>query len=295
MIAALGDDERTVRKWAAESGRHCRDVQEELIEQPRVHEQIQADELRVKLQGRVVWVALAIWAVTRGWLGAEVEPSRTRSLFDRWAVRVRRGCAPGALLLVTEGLKTYIKSCSRAFRDPMVNGNVGRNRLNLWKGLAVAQCVKGEVKKGGRDLCQGVSFCRRGHGTVAQVGTLLSNTRTHVEGVLNPASIERFNAPIRSRIAGFARRTRALFREPERLTEVVDLMGTRYNFCPFHQRLRCQTVQRTPAMASGITDHIWTVRAGLTYKVPPPRWTPPRKRGRRSKALHALIDRWCNS
>ena len=98
MIAALGDDERTVRKWAAESGRHCRDVQEELIEQPRVHEQIQADELRVKLQGRVVWVALAIWAVTRGWLGAEVEPSRTRSLFDRWAVRVPPGlCSWGTV------------------------------------------------------------------------------------------------------------------------------------------------------------------------------------------------------
>jgi transposase-like protein len=295
ITAAFGYDERTVRKWAAESGRHCQEVHEELVEQPRVHEQIQADELRVKLQGAVVWVAMALCAVTRLWLGAEVEPSRTRSLFDRLATRVRRCCAPEAVLFVTDGLKTYIKSFYRAFRDPVVNGKVGRNQLKGWKGLVIAQCVKRYVKKGGRYLCHGVSFCRVGYGTFAQVGAVLSKTQTRAEGVLNTAYIERFNATIRSRLAGFARRTRALFRNPERLTEAVYLMGTLYNFCTPHQSLRRETRQRTPAMASGITDHVWSVRELLLYTVPPPRWTPPRKRGRRSKALQTLIDRWCAS
>lgn len=295
ITAAFGYDERTVRQGDAESGRHCQDVHEQLVEQPRVHEQIQADELRVKLQGVVVWVAMALCAVTRLWLGAEVESSRTRSLFDRLATRVRRCCAPGALLLVTDGLKTYIKSFIRAFRDPIANGKVGRNRLHVWEGLVIGQCVKSYLKRGKRYLCQGVGTCRLGHGTFALLGTLVRATQTTVDGVLNTAYIERFNATIRSRVAGLARRTRALFRSPERLSEVVYLMGTLYNFCTPHQSLQKEGRSQTPAMASGITDHIWTVRELLTYKVPPPQWTPPKKRGRRSKALQTLIDRWCTT
>jgi transposase-like protein len=293
ITAAFGYDERTVRQWEAESGKHCQKVHEQLVEQPRVHKQIQADELRVKLQGVIVWVAMALCAGTRLWLGAEVDTSRKRGLFDRLAARVRRCCAPGPLLLVTDGLKTYINSFYRAFRDPVVNGKVGRNRLKVWEGLVIGQCVKGYVKKGTRYVCQGVSFCRVGYGTFALLGALLCKTQAFSTGVLNTAYIERFNATIRSRLAGFARRTRALFRKPERLKEAVYLMGTLYNFCTPHQSLRLDTLQRTPAMAGGITDHIWTVKELLTYKVPPPQWTPPKKRGRRSKALQTLIERWC--
>ncbi len=46
-------------------------------------------------------------------------------------------------------------------------------------------------------------------------------------------------------------------------------------------------------MAAGITDHCWTVRELLSLHVPPPRWTPPKQRGRRSGALQRLIERWC--
>ena len=293
ITAAFGYDARTVRKWEAESGRHCQAVHEHLVRQPRFHEQVQADELRVKLQGAVVWVAMAICAVTRLWLGAEVESSRRRGLFDRLAARVRRCCAPGALLLVTDGLKTYIKSFVRAFRDPIVNGKVGRNRLKVWEGLAIGQCVKSYSNRGKRYVCHGVSKCRLGYGTFALLGTLVRKTQAGLEGVLHTAYIERFNATIRSRVAGLARRTRALFRTPERLSEMVYLMGTLYNFCTPHHRLRKEGCQLTPAIVSGITDHSWSVRELLTYKVPPPPWTPPSKRGRRSKALQALIDRWC--
>lgn len=293
ITAAFGYDARTVRAWEADSGKHCQAVHEALVEQPRSHEQIQADELRVKLQGAVLWVAMALCAVTRLWLGAEVETSRTRSLFDRLGSRMRRCCVPGPVLLVTDGLKTYVQSVVRAFRDPVENGKIGRNRLQVWDGLVIGQCVKSYTKKGKRYLCHGVSRCRLGHGTFALLGTLLRKTQTATNGVLNTAYIERFNATMRSRLAGLARRTRAVFRTPERVKEAVYLMGTLYNFCTPHQSLRTEVGQQTPAMASGITDHIWTARELLVYKVPPPRWTPPRKRGRRSKALQALIDRWC--
>ena len=36
----------------------------------------------------------------------------------------------------------------------------------------------------------------------------------------------------------------------------------------------------TPAMASGLTSHIWSVKELLTYKVPPPPFPIPKKKGR---------------
>ena len=42
-----------------------------LVEQPRDLGQVQADELRVKKQGGIVWMALAMLVTTRLWLGGE--------------------------------------------------------------------------------------------------------------------------------------------------------------------------------------------------------------------------------
>jgi len=46
-------------------------------------------------------------------------------------------------------------------------------------------------------------------------------------------------------------------------------------------------------MAAGLTEHGWSVRARWSYHVPPPRWTPPKQRGRPSHALKRLMERWC--
>jgi hypothetical protein len=71
------------------------------------------------------------------------------------------------------------------------------------------------------------------------------------------------------------------------------LVGTLYNFCTYHTSLvLANGEQRTPAMTAGITDHCWTVQELLWTQVPPPRWEPPKQRGRRSKAMQQLIERW---
>ena len=79
----------------------------------------------------------------------------------------------------------------------------------------------------------------------------------------------------------------------------MSLVGTVYNFCTYHASLRLAAqatgtaaTNRTPAMAAGITDHCWTVRELLAFHVPPPRWTPPKRRGRPSQTLKRLIERW---
>lgn len=64
-------------------------------------------------------------------------------------------------------------------------------------------------------------------------------------------------------------------------------------FCTPHASQAHAARGTTPAMAAGMTDHAWTVQALLSFHVPPPRWTPPKQRGRPSHALKRLLERWC--
>jgi hypothetical protein len=129
-------------------------------------------------------------------------------------------------------------------------------------------------------------------GTPARVETL--RRRSHGDGVINTAYIERLNATFRERLTPLARRSRALARRTLTLQHGMYLIGTVYNFCTPHASLPLSSGGTTPAMAAGITDHCWTVQALLSFHVPPPRWTPPSRRGRPSRALKRLVERWCS-
>ncbi len=96
------------------------------------------------------------------------------------------------------------------------------------------------------------------------------------------------------RLAVLGRRTRGTARRQARLQAGMYLVGTVYNFCTYHASLTLQGQgRRTPAMAAGITNRCWSVGEVLRHPVPPARWQPPKRRGRRSRALQQLIDRWC--
>ena len=111
--------------------------------------------------------------------------------------------------------------------------------------------------------------------------------------VLNTAYIERLNGTFRARLAPLARRTHHLVHRQELLHAGLYLVGALYNFGTVPASLTLASgQQRTPAMAAGITDHCWPVQELLWHRVPPPRWSPPKQRGRRSKAMQELIARW---
>ena len=284
--AAFGFQAQTVREWVEASGDHCQRVHHEKVVQERDLEHVQADEIRLKTQAGVVWMALALMVTTRLWLGGAVSQSRDRPLIER-LVAVVAGCASfGPLLFVTDGLKTYIDVVRRAFRTRQT-GTGGRPRLIGWPDLVIAQVVKQYASHAVTGAIH-----RLVHGSLRLFLTLLWSTPGCQ--VLNTAFIERLNGTFRSKLAVFGRRTRVLARRLVTVERGMYLVGSLYNFCCVHSSLRLADGQyRTPAMASGITDHVWTVSELLHYRVPPRRWEPPRRRGRRSCALQALIDRWC--
>jgi hypothetical protein len=119
--------------------------------------------------------------------------------------------------------------------------------------------------------------------------------------VINTAFIERLNATFRQRISSLTRRTRTLAQQAETLVAGMYLVGCFYNFCDFHHSLRLKLsvgsfghhwVQRTPAIAAGLTDHQWKPAELFNFKVPPPRWEPPKQRGRPSTAILQLAQQW---
>ena len=100
IVAAFGLDERTVFAWQQKAGRHCEQVHQALVEQPRDLVQVQADEIRVKLAKKVViWMAMAIQVPTRLWLGGVLSTRRDQSLIDRLAQKVRACALTKPLLL----------------------------------------------------------------------------------------------------------------------------------------------------------------------------------------------------
>jgi len=282
--AAFGVQSRTVRAWVRASGQHSQTIQAALVEQPQELQHVQADEIRVKTQAGVLWMAMAVMVSTRLWLGGAVSKERNFALILRVAQVIGRCAWRGALLLSSDGLASYPAAFARVFRTPHRTGQWGAPRLVVWPELAIVQLVKA------------------GRGTVGMVSRLVRGTGAAVVRglratagcqVVSTAYIERLNGTFRSRLACLARRTRGLARQQATLEHGMYLVGVVYNFCTFHRSLTTQDgVQRTPAMAAGLSDHRWSVHELLQYRLPPPRWQPPKRRGRRSKRLQALIDRW---
>jgi len=284
--AAYGFQTQTIRECVEASGAHAEAVYHEQVVQPRALLQVQADEIHVKTQSGVLWMAMAMMVSTRLWLGGALSPRRDRALI-RQVVELVAACAQwGPLLFVTDGLVAYIDAVRKAFRTRQ-SGAGGRPRLLYWPELAIAQVVK---QYAGRAVTG--TMHRLIQGSTPLFLTLLWSTPGCQ--VLNTAYIERLNSTFRSRLAVLGRRTR---RSARRLTTVAKgtyLVGTLSNFCTLHDSLTTEDGRRqTPAMAANITDHVWAVSELLHYRVAPLRWELPRRQGHRSKALQALIYRWC--
>jgi hypothetical protein len=101
---------------------------------------------------------------------------------------------------------------------------------------------------------------------------------------INTAFIERVNLTIRQHVAAVGRRVTTLCKGEGGFRQQLTLSHVYYNFCLPHASLRLPLLQPeptkgtgsvkrwcpcTPAMAAGLTAHVWTLREVLVFRVPP--------------------------
>jgi transposase-like protein/IS1 family transposase len=283
IVHAYGLDERTVADWQKRAGKHCQQVHQALVEQGKVDtHHVQADEIRAKGRKIVAWMGMAIDATSRLWMAGVVSVRRDRALADCLLQHVRMGCqAVQALLVCTDGWGAYPNSIMRAFREK-VKKTAGRGRccLALWPDLCIATVIKRTEKKRVVEVTRKITW-----GTLEKAQHLLTMTRGCKE--FNTSLIERTSATMRERLASLTRKCRHAAQRLETLETGMYLIGSTYNFCwPHHELSDCKHFGYgcTPAMAAGLTDHIWSVSELLSFKVAPAPWVEPKRRGRPPKA-----------
>jgi hypothetical protein len=107
------------------------------------------------------------------------------------------------------------------------------------------------------------------YGSAGAVQAALDNSS--VSDSVNTAYVERHNGTDRNRNARKARKTYCFSKDWEVHEALTCFTMYSYNFCwpvrTLRQRLRRSRRyrQRTPAMAAGLADHVWSLREWLTY------------------------------
>jgi hypothetical protein len=94
-------------------------------------------------------------------------------------------------------------------------------------------------------------------------------------GKINTAYIERLNLTIRNSLARFVRKSMNCSKILGRHTYAMNFFQAWYNFVKPHKSLRLRIDQgrkkwmkRTPAMADGLTYHVWTIKELMTPRMP---------------------------
>jgi IS1 family transposase len=220
---------------------------------------VQLDEAHSKLRPRqVAWIHTALAMGSWFLLWVDVGP-RTQEMASALIAQViaRTQAVP---LFLTDGWKAYpaalLQVLGVGYRRQR-RGQVGRKpkpRLVAPTNLFYAQVVKVRNQAG-----QVVDVHRRViFGGPRRFGKQLRLRQLGT--TIQTAFMERWYGTLRGLVAPLRRRTRCLSWSRVRHQGRLWLLVSLYNYVMPHKSLRQGRTRRTPAMAIGLTDHIWSYR-----------------------------------
>ena len=190
---------------------------------------------------------------------------QTQKLVSDAQSRLQKGHLPA---LFSDGYEGYESSILEAFGrhyKASQTSLVGRPRLDIirWpQGLAYGQIIKSSKEQ----LSDGIHLkVLRGKAKLLHTLSLLGYEK------INTSSIERHNGTSRLHNQRKVRKTLAFSKSHLYHGWMSWLSVVQYNFCRTHSSLRVKNERgfhhRTPAMASGLTDRIWSTRDWLLSPV----------------------------
>jgi IS1 family transposase len=247
--------------------------------------EISEDEAIKRLEGSPSWVWTAMDPKSTLLVVIDVG-TRTLAMAQRVVHQVVQVLAPNCVpLCLTDGLKDYGTAFLTHFgswRPPerrYDNGPLPKLRWMPVPELLYAQVVQSYRRRRIVNVKYRVVF-----GTLERVQRVLSACGRKI----NTAFVERLNLDIRQHVAAVGRRVNTLCKDEDGLRDQLALFQTYHNFVLSHASLRqllpvpevtngrsSAKVWRpgTPAMAAGVTDHVWSLREVLLFRVPP--WPQP--------------------
>src|SRR5881409_1241534 len=247
--------------------------------------EINEDEAIQRLERSPYWVWTAMDPNSKLLLVIDVG-TRTLAMAQRVVHQVVQRLAPGCVpLCLTDGLKDYGTAFLTHFGQWMQparrrdKGPMPQPRWVPLPELLYAQVVKSYRRR----RIVGVKY-RVVFGAMERVQQVLSACGRKIK----TAFVERLNLDIRQRVAAVGRRVNTLCQGADGLRQQLGVYQVYYNFCLPHSSLRqplpvpeatngsgSAKVWRpcTPAMAAGLTDHVWTLKEVLMFRVPP--WPQP--------------------
>jgi IS1 family transposase len=287
----------TVLDWLVEAADHLRAFSAYFLCELHV-KQLQLDELYAVLSavkdGEITtakaikrlsrsphWVWVALDPVTKLLVAIDVG-ERTQAMAQRFVHHVAQVLAPDcAPLFVTDGFRAYLTALLTHFghwvQPPrrQTTGPLPKPRWIPLPQLLYAQVVKTTRRRRLVRISRRVVF-----GTLEAVEQVLAA----YDWQINTAFIERVNLSIRQHVAAVGRRVATLCKGEDGLRQQLALYHVYYNFVLPHASLRQPLAEPvrtygtgsakrwrpcTPAMAAGLTDHVWTLKEVLLYRVPP--------------------------
>jgi len=294
-------DPNTVLQWLVEVADHAAAFTQYFLHDVRVT-QVQLDELFALLSAVKTGEVSAAEAVERlsrspHWVWAAIDPvtkllltvdvgDRTLAMAQRVVHQVVQVLAPDCVpLFLTDGFKKYATALLTHYGQwvqparQRAQGPAPKPRWMPLPGLLSAQVVKTMRRRRLVRVKHRVVF-----GTLEAVQQVLAACGWQI----NTAFVERINLSIRQHVAAVGRRVMTLCKHEAGLRQQLALYHVYHNFCLPHASLRQPLPQPeptngsgsakqwrpcTPAMAAGLTDHVWTLREVLLFRVPP--WPQP--------------------
>ena len=249
---------KTVHRFQSVAAHRAQTHQQQVVQQGDV-QGVQWDEAHAKLrprQGEWNHTALAMGSWCLLWVDFGPRPQGTAAALIAQVV-ARAQALP---LLLTDGWKAYpaalLPVLGVVYR-PRRRGQVGRKpkpRLVAPQNLFYAQVVQVRDKAGHVvEVSRRVVF-----GGPRRFGKQLRLRQ--LGETIQTAFRERWYGTLRGLVAPLRRRTRCLSWSHLRHRGKVWLMVSLYNFVMPHKSLRQGRTLRTPAMAIGLTDHVWSYR-----------------------------------
>jgi len=257
LVRFTGHVDATLARWLTWAGLHSENLHSLLFVQLNVA-YLQLDELFAPVAGnkRKSWLWVAIEPVAKIIPGIHLG-GRTNDdayhFLHNLKLYLTETCIPA---ITSDGLRAYFFAITAHFGQWVGSTWVVSNML------AYGQLVKRRNKKKGDG--KPYTIRRMKWGKRWQLFQTLKGLG--FRETIQTAFIERINLTIRQGIAPLSRRTWSLAKSQQSLLIHVHWWRGFYHFARPHQSLRTKVPglkrryrERTPAMAAGLTDHIWTV------------------------------------